>query len=777
MRHRAFNRRCLLCESLEQRLVLATFTVNSLVDGTPASLRGAITQANALPGPDIVDFDASLANSIAFLDGAPIEITDSVEIDASSLSGDLTIHANGGLGVLAITGSPGMRVTIRDLIFDGAIQDPPMGATFPAQIKSSDSHLTLDRVRIQNTLNPIPYGERTSALIADGDNVEITLVDSVITGNSGGAQLANRNAVILDVHGSSSINLNNVTIDESVSSAKGLKAYIHDDSTMTMVDSTISNSSYGGATIVLYDSSSATIEGNTVAQNEGLYGWSLLLNMSSSATAFFRGNTITDNDARGFGAFLRGDATLFAHGNTIGGNENKTYYYNDGGGVHVSARDNSYVSISDTTITDNVADGSGGGLFANVEDGAKLVLENIAIANNSAAGLGGGAHLELSGNNAVEFRNSTISGNTAAGNGGGLSVTTAGTNPQAALRHLTIANNESGDTGGGIFAPNALDQQIVLAHAIVADNSALTHPDAFATVDAALSSYNLIGDGDGTNLADGILGNQVGTAAMPLNPMLAALGDNGGATLTHALLPGSPAMDAGDPNIADPPAFDQRGIPFIRVAFGRVDLGAFEVQPTTSGDFNDDGEFDCDDIDALVTAIADGSTSAQFDLNGDAAIDIEDVAVWLAQAASSAGFAEPFLFGDANLDGDVDGLDFIIWNENRFTENAAWCAGDFNADGVVDGLDFIIWNEHRFQSIAAIPPEATEPLAKRVMLQTNPSDFPTTDVGLTELIPSSHVSSGGWGRAQRAPSRDARERLNERVDDDLQPKFVQIWDN
>ena len=61
--------------------------------------------------------------------------------------------------------------------------------------------------------------------------------------------------------------------------------------------------------------------------------------------------------------------------------------------------------------------------------------------------------------------------------------------------------------------------------------------------------------------------------------MLGPLQDNGGPTLTHALLPGSPAIDAGNPNFTPPPAFDQRGSPFVRVFNGRIDIGSFEVQP------------------------------------------------------------------------------------------------------------------------------------------------------------------------------------------------------
>ena len=62
------------------------------------------------------------------------------------------------------------------------------------------------------------------------------------------------------------------------------------------------------------------------------------------------------------------------------------------------------------------------------------------------------------------------------------------------------------------------------------------------------------------------------------DPMLGPLQNNGGRTLTHALLPDSPAIDAGDPNFTPPPFFDQRGAGHPRVVNGRVDKGSFEVQ-------------------------------------------------------------------------------------------------------------------------------------------------------------------------------------------------------
>ena len=68
-------------------------------------------------------------------------------------------------------------------------------------------------------------------------------------------------------------------------------------------------------------------------------------------------------------------------------------------------------------------------------------------------------------------------------------------------------------------------------------------------------------------------GDQINT-----DPLLGPLQDNGGPTFTHALLPGSPAIDAGDPNFTPPPDYDQRGPGFDRVVNGRIDVGSVEIQ-------------------------------------------------------------------------------------------------------------------------------------------------------------------------------------------------------
>jgi hypothetical protein len=98
--------------------------------------------------------------------------------------------------------------------------------------------------------------------------------------------------------------------------------------------------------------------------------------------------------------------------------------------------------------------------------------------------------------------------------------------------------------------------------------------NASANIDGTATSlgYNISSDDGGGNLTGP--GDQINTA-----PLLGPLQDNGGPTLTHALLPGSPAINAGDPNFTPPPFSDQRGSPFVRVFNGRIDIGAFEVQP------------------------------------------------------------------------------------------------------------------------------------------------------------------------------------------------------
>ncbi|MEM8679706.1 MAG: hypothetical protein AAGF97_10180, partial [Planctomycetota bacterium] len=134
------------------------------------------------------------------------------------------------------------------------------------------------------------------------------------------------------------------------------------------------------------------------------------------------------------------------------------------------------------------------------------------------------------------------------------------------------------------------------------------------------------------------------------------------------------------------------------------------IQMISDPDFNQDGMLDCLDADALVAEIVAGTNMAPFDLTGDGAVDNLDLDQWLADAgAANLASGNPYLVGDANLDGNVDGADFVAWNSNKFTAVAAWCSGDFNADGLVDGSDFIAWNDNKFTSADAAMIAVPEP--------------------------------------------------------------------
>jgi hypothetical protein len=92
---------------------------------------------------------------------------------------------------------------------------------------------------------------------------------------------------------------------------------------------------------------------------------------------------------------------------------------------------------------------------------------------------------------------------------------------------------------------------------------------------AITSDHSILG-----SVASGVSVTDAGGTQFGVDPLLAALGANGGPTETMALLPGSPAINAGpDPEPTFPGSeFDQRGDGFPRVVEGRADIGAFEVQ-------------------------------------------------------------------------------------------------------------------------------------------------------------------------------------------------------
>ena len=129
------------------------------------------------------------------------------------------------------------------------------------------------------------------------------------------------------------------------------------------------------------------------------------------------------------------------------------------------------------------------------------------------------------------------------------------------------------------------------------------------------------------------------------------------------------------------------------------------VASLAAGDFNDDGRMDANDIDRLVAAIVSQSQELAFDLNDDGVLNVHDRDHWLTLAADANLMnGSNYLLGDANLDGLVDGQDFVRWNTNKFQQLASWSAGDFTADGIVDASDLSVLLANIFQAGAAPSP-------------------------------------------------------------------------
>lgn len=223
-----------------------------------------------------------------------------------------------------------------------------------------------------------------------------------------------------------------------------------------------------------------------------------------------------------------------------------------GGGVYNQGT----LTLVNSVVRGNTTAADGGGLAS---DGA-LTLVDSTVSGNTAGGSGGG----IDSQGALTLANSTLSGNTASAGGG---LANGGT---TTLNGVTVSRNSaSGGSGGGLLNPAG--KSISLRNSLVAGNSGAAAPDCAGSLTS--QGHNLIGKTVGCVLsaASGDLKNK--------NPRLGPLRDNGGATLTHELLPGSPALDAGDPAIpgsggASCPTVDQRGIG--RPQTGRCDIGAFE---------------------------------------------------------------------------------------------------------------------------------------------------------------------------------------------------------
>ena len=633
---KAPRRTRLTLEALEGRWCPSTITVLNIGDApgaltytgtdpstgianyTAPTLRAAIDGANAMAGPDTINFDTSGVFATAQtinLGGMQLELTDK--------TGATT---NTGLGV-TVNGGGLSRVFQVDSMVAASISGLTISGGMAAGASGNGGGLAnFGNTTLSNCIISENSAGYLSGGVYGGAASTTTLNDCIVSGNSavfGGG---------LDSHGTLTLQ-NHCTVSDNSATQHGggLENYL---GTTTLSDCVVSGntSTYSGGGLFL-NGGETTLTNCTISGNEASRGAGLAAVQETTSPSHYRGSsdnyigtttltncTVSGNKATGSfaGGVYNHNSNVTLQSCTISGNSavDTPGFVSAGGGLLASG---GQTTLTDCTVSGNISS-RGAGLFAY---GATVQLINSTISGNTATtGSGGGVYnasanvmlqnCTISGNSAVRFGGglfnfgtTTLTGCTLSGNSAGISGGGVGTNggaSRATLTNCTLAGN-CAPQGGGLWLSGAsasaiasatlvnctvsgnsatcgvgggigrsTSSTVTLGNTIVAGNTATgSGPDVYGGM--VSQGYNLIGKTDGSS---GWFSTDLkGTVAAPLNPLLAPLGYYGGLTQTMPLLPGSLAIDAGS-NTRIPAGIttDQRGL--TRTVNTTVDIGAFE---------------------------------------------------------------------------------------------------------------------------------------------------------------------------------------------------------
>jgi hypothetical protein len=572
-------------EVLEGRWVPTTLTPTTFLDGGlgSGSLRDAVLQFNADTGTDddIIQLEAgTYALTIPNVGGRH---------ETAGLTGDLNLTQTSHRWIIQGAGpstiidasqfqdrvfdivNPGAQVVFQNLVIQGGLaqddgSDGALAGTTNALgggILNNGGNVTLANGVLQNNvaragdaavLSAPGHEAAGGGLYSRGGALAIaggTIANNRAMGGRGGGAVSGfaqagyggsaGGAGLYAIRGSLDISDSRIANNGATGGRGGDGGYIGS----TGLGGTGGSAAGGGLYVF---GGSLTVASSTIDSNQGTGG-----------PGGVNGN---DGGGEGGGVFNAEAATIT--GSTLSGNSDSA-----GGGIYNHGR----MTVSTSTLSGNSASYAGGGIC---NQQGTLTVSNSTLSGNSATYYGGGIYNYVG---TVTISNSTLSGNSAPGSsiyggtgGGGVYNDYLGT--------LTVSNSTlSGNSalfggGGGLYVGGGSP---LLHNTLIAGNfRGIYRNDVQGHLDSS-GDYNLIGDGTGmTGLSNGVNGNLVGSADNPIDPLLGPLEDNGGPTLTHALLSGSPAIDAG--NNAYATDWDQRGPGYPRIVNGIIDIGAFEVQ-------------------------------------------------------------------------------------------------------------------------------------------------------------------------------------------------------
>jgi parallel beta-helix repeat protein len=510
--------------------------------------------------------------------GTAITLTD-VILDGNIVHGtDVTAPGNGG--GLHVTGSGGVLIS-------GGTVSGNTAALEGGGLWNGLGIMTINNGTVidSNTASGVALDDGGGGIFNNGGTLTIDGTTSLVTiSNNSADGTAGSGGGIFSTAGTVSITSANLTFNDANRAGGGIEVI---DGTVSLTNVNLINNDAGSAAPAPGNGggfhatgtanvmiSGGSVFGN-VASREGGGLWNSTGTMTVSNGTLIQGNTASGDAADdGGGGIFNNGGTVDISSATITSNYADGISGSGGGIFNFGGM----LNVDGSTISDNSASRAGGGIEVTASSTTTITTSTISDnLTESNPGNGGGLHITAAGN--VTIINATISGNTASNEGGGLWNSSTGT---LTVRNTTITGNVSTAAGNGGGIKN-IGGSTSLTNVIVAGNvSGLASlADDISGPISVGSASNLIGDAvTSGGLTDGVNANIVGISgsgtrpiAQILDPMLS---DNGGPALTHMLVVGSLAIDAGTSLVGLGVTADQRGI--SRPKNAAFDIGAIEVE-------------------------------------------------------------------------------------------------------------------------------------------------------------------------------------------------------